>query len=233
MNTDMKEIWRRSVDFWNTAYECRDDPDEVPSPDAWRSLAPSKKQLLAVTALGRCRKVLDYGCGDGWGAVIAAKSGCPSVDAVDTAENGILRATEKVRRFGVEGQVRCLHISADWLRLQAPEQWDGFFSSNVLDVVPDEIADDILAGADRVLRHGARLVISLNHCPELRDDPGRGVEIRDGHCLYVNGVFRLSCHTDEFWAERLGHFFRVESLGHYAWPGEAQERRRLFLLVKP
>ena len=60
----------------------------------------------------------------------------------------------------------------------------------------------------------------------------RGMELADGRALYIDGVLRLFSRTDEEWAEVFSPYFTVEQLEHFAWPGEAAERRRLFRLKK-
>ena len=46
----------------------------------------------------------------------------------------------------------------------------------------------------------------------------------------MDGVLRLVSRTDEEWARLFSPLFEVESLEHFAWPGEKEERRRLFRL---
>ncbi len=236
MKTMKEDVWKESVDFWNEAYSLREEDvrqrKEEADPEAWKELAPSVKQTEAIETLGGCRRLLDYGCGHGWASVIAAKSGCPCVTAVDVAPNSRLQAELTAELYGVKEQIAARTIAADFLQTEPEDSYDGFFSSNVLDVVPDEVADDILAGAYRVLEPGSPLVISLNYYTQPSDNPERHMEAREGKYLFVNGILRLACHTDEDWAERFSRFFTVEKLVHYAWPGEQTERRRLFYLRK-
>ena len=75
------------------------------------------------------------------------------------------------------------------------------------------------------------MAVGLNYylSPEAAAD--KGLSLTDGR-LYVDGVLRMVSRTDEEWAEGFAPFFTVESLEHFAWPGEAEERRRLFRLRK-
>ena len=217
MKGEETDIWTRSVEFWDRAYTQNGQEDESDGgPEDWKQLAPSEKQFRAIERLSACSRLLDYGCGEGWASVVAAKCGCPDVTAADTAANCLISARRLAARFGVEGQVRILRIRRDWLRGLPSASFDGFFSSNVLDVVPDEVAEEILEGAARALAPGARLVISLNHCPELREDPDRGITVLDRRYLMIGNVLRLACYTDDEWTYRLGRRFRVCSLTHYA-----------------
>ena len=234
MDKSMTQAWQESVDFWNRVYELPEGGEEEETEGAeadWKALAPSEKQLLAITELTECRQLLDYGCGQGWGSVIAACAGCPSVTAVDVAENGARCAALYAGQYGVADRVRSMRIPENWLESVEPGSYDGFFCSNVLDVVPTEVAESILAGAARVLRPGSKLVISLNYYMEPKADPARKISVRDS-CIFIDGVLRLNSLTDGEWRRMLEKYFRVNSLTYYAWPGEQAERRRLFRLTR-
>jgi hypothetical protein len=104
--------------------------------------------------------------------------------------------------------------------------------SNVLDVVPLETAKELIFQIARAAAPGARVVIGLNYylSPEAAEEKGTGLE--EGRMLYVDGVLRLVSRTDDEWRELFSPYFTVESLEHFAWPGEVEERRRLFRLIK-
>ena len=57
-------------------------------PESWKTDVPAQKLFDAANCLSRCRKVLDYGCGDAWGSIIIAKGGCQDVTAVALPEIG-------------------------------------------------------------------------------------------------------------------------------------------------
>ena len=237
MQETFRAVWQASVDFWSDAYALTEENKkellEGTDPNGWQELAPSEKQLLAISGLASCRHLLDYGCGSGWASVLAAKAGCPCVTAVDVAKNSRPSAELLSSLYGVRERIRILTIPSDWLFTEAPESYDGLFSSNVLDVVPEEVSDQILSGASRVLRPGSPAVISLNYYTDPQPDTQRNRTVQDGKYLFVDGILRLACYTDEQWITRFEPFFRVEDLVHYAWPNETEERRRLFFLRKP
>lgn len=222
------------IEFWNSAYviseeemkECRKDPD------SWKELVPSEKLFHAAEMLGSRKKVLDYGCGMGWASIVAAKSGCPDVTAVDVSETGVRSAEEFAKLYGVQDQVHVSMVSPEWLSAVPDGTYDGLFCSNVLDVVPSVTAKEIIREAARVVTDDASVVIGLNYYMSPEKAAERGIELVDGNCVYMNSVLRLVSLSDEEWTEIFSPYFTVEKLDHFAWPGETEETRRLFFLMK-
>lgn len=223
------------IAFWNDAFflsgEEREKEKKETQADGWRQLAPSEKLFRAAEELGSGSHVLDFGCGTGWAGIIAAKSGCRDVKCVDAAENAVEAAQFYAGIFGVSDRVTalCLGNNGD---LPIPSGcFDGLICSNVLDVVPETESEKMIRRFAQWVTKDARVVIGLNFCmPKGRSL--RSGERMEGNCLFVNDVLRLVSFTDEEWAERFRPYFRVESLEHFSWPGEALETRRLFRLKK-
>ena len=223
------------VGFWDSCFamtdEMREEIRELASHD-WREMAPAQKLADAVAALGKCRKVVDYGCGTGWASIGAAKSGCADVKAVEVSENGARVTAATVKAFGVADRVRTLRVTPNWLLGESSEEYDGIVCSNVLDVVPAETAEEILSELARVASKDAVAVISMNYYISPETAIEKGLECPDGRELYVDGVLRMVLRTDEEWSALLGKYFTIEKLDHFAWEGETEERRRLFVLRK-
>ena len=118
----------------------------------------------------------------------------------------------------------------DWLKTVPDDTYDGLISVNVLDVVPPEIAAEIVREAARVVTKDAVVIIGLNFCmtPEMAAE--RGVALTEDGCLSMGGVLRLVSHTDAEWEAIFAPYFAVERLEYFAWPGEETETRRLFFL---
>ena len=223
------------IDFWDKALTLSDEnKNEIrqSDPENWKEMAPSEKLFEAAKNLGQRKKVLDYGCGSAWAAIIAAKSGCPDVTAVDVAKGGTDAAAFYAALFGVEKKLHVRHIAPDWLESVPAETFDGFICSNVLDVVPTETAEAILREASRVVTPDAKVMIGLNYYLSPEAAAARGMELVDGNRLYVDGVLRLVSRSDEEWAELFAPYFEVDQQEYFAWPGEKAETRRLFHLTK-
>ena len=223
------------VDFWSEALDLsEEDREELGkcSAEDWKELAVSEKLFAAAASLGNRKKVLDYGCGNGWASIIAAKSGCPDVTAADMAPGAVRTAAAYAEAFGTGGQVHAQCIGADWLQGVPDGAYDGVFCSNVLDVVPPETAEGILKELARTAAGDASVIIGLNFRLDPEKAKARGQELVNENMLYVDGVLRLVTRTDEEWESIFAPYFTVEKLEHFAWPGEPAETRRLFFLRK-
>ena len=221
------------IEFWDKAFVLSEEDmmrEKETSKDDWNDLAPSEKLFQAAVSLGSAKKVLDYGCGSGWAGIIAAKSGCKDVTAVDVAPGAAKATAFYADLFDVADKVHVSCISPSWISEIPPRTYDGFICSNVLDVVPTETAKDIIREAARVVKTGASVIIGLNYYLSAEAASAKGLDLVDGNRLYVDGVLRLVSLTDDEWASLFSELFTVEKLEHFAWPGEKAETRRLFYL---
>ncbi len=223
------------IDFWDKAFTLTEEQQAEARKQAaedWQELAPSEKLFKAACSLGQKKKVLDYGCGDGWASVIAAKSGCTDVTAVDAAPGAVQAARFYTEVYGVKEHVHAVCGSADWLESIASDTFDGLICSNVLDVIPSETAETLLREFARITTRDADVIIGLNYYLSQEAAATRGMELTDGNRLYIDGVLRLVSRTDEEWSQLFSPWYTVERLEHFAWPGEPEETRRLFWLRK-
>ncbi|MBP5249361.1 MAG: class I SAM-dependent methyltransferase [Lachnospiraceae bacterium] len=233
---ELRKDWEASVNYWDEALNVSDEDKEqimTATPgDEWKELAPSEKLFEAVKEIAGLGKFLDYGCGHGWGAVSAAKLGCKDVVAVDMAGSAVELTGVYAKAFGVEKDVKTVVIDEKWLEGQPGDSYDAVLCSNVVDVVPLEIAEDILKNLARVLKTGGKAVIGMNFYMSPEEARERGMDVKHDRYMYSNGVLRLSLISDDEWKEILGKYFTVEDLDHFAWPGEKKGGRRLFRLKK-
>ena len=224
---------RTLVAFWDRALALSDGEREQAREggDAgWKESAPSEKLYQAAASLGGRRKVLDYGCGGAWAGIIAAKCGCRDVTAADAAPGAVETARFYADLYGVGDRVKACLAPPGWLGSVPSETYDGFFCSNVLDVVPPETAGEILRESARIVTGDASVIVGLNYFLSPEAAAARGLAPEEGRMLYIDGVLRLVSRTDEEWEEFFSPLYRVTRLEHFAWLGEKEEKRRLFYL---
>ena len=231
----MTEESKAIIDFWDRALALSDEDKKEAqqfSADDWKELAPSEKLFNAASSLGSCKKVLDYGCGNAWAGIIAAKSGCEHVTAVDPAQGAVSTAKVYAGVFGAEDRMEISCEDTSWLSKAPANTYDGLICSNVLDVIPADASDALISDMARIVTDDARVIIGMNYyiAPDVAKE--KGIDLKDGKYLYVDGVLRMVSRSDEEWKDIFSKYFVVEKLEHFAWPGESEERRRLFCLRK-
>ena len=221
------------IEFWDRALalpEGETYDEQSNDPDEWKELAPSEKLFEAASSLGNKKKVLDYGCGNAWAGIIAAKCGCPEVTAVDVSAGPVQTAGYYAKYFGVADRVSTQCVDPDWLKNVPDKTYDGFICSNVLDVIPSETAEEIIRESSRIVTEDATVMIGMNYYMSPEACAARGIELVEGNKLYVDGVLRLVSCSDDEWRSIFAPYFTVERLEYFAWPGEQTESRRLFYL---
>jgi 2-polyprenyl-3-methyl-5-hydroxy-6-metoxy-1,4-benzoquinol methylase len=231
----IQEINNTLINFWNDEISLDEKQKKEMSlhvnPDQYERLA-SPKLFSAVSKLGDCNNMLDYGCGSGWASIVAAKSGCKRILAVDIGKDIIESADFHCRLFKVKERIETLSVPTDWLKSVPDCSYDGIVCNNVLDVIPFETSIEIIEQLSRVAQHGAKIVIGMNFHMTKEMAKERKMELVDDKYLFVNGVLRLMSLSDDEWISILEKYFKIENLTHFAWPGEKKETRRIFTLIK-
>lgn len=232
MNEKLKIDYKKSLDFWEATYansQNKIEQEECQN-DSWKNLAPSEKFITALSSFANCGNVLDYGCGDGWGSIIMAKMGCKKITSVDLSKSAVKKTIENIKMFEVSNYINAYAISSDWINAEESEKYDGFFCSNVIDVVPEEIADNILKQTKRIVKSDKKIIISLNFYLDTKSNVNHNHEIK-GRYLYRDGILRMVNRSDQEWSNIFSQYFEIEKIEHFSWPGETQESRRLFYLL--
>lgn len=231
MNEQVEKDYKNSVEFWDKAMTTapEDYEGEIDLDEDWKQIGSETLLNLLCQEVKGWNNILDYGCGTGWADVLFVKNGANKVLGVDVAPNAIVSARYYAKAFQVEDSIQFEAVSTDWLDNQAENQYDYAFSANVLDVVPDEVAENIISGLSKVCKKGAKLLIGMNPCFEGAELTREGCTYKD-HYLFVNDILRVNNHTDEEWTKMLSKYFKVERLEHFKWDPETRERRRLFYL---
>lgn len=237
-NMTMDKKYNDSLKFWNSAFDMDDKAKEEytekinPETD-WRNLASSDKLAdIIINNLSDKKRVLDYGCGEGWAGIILKKSGCEEVTCVDVAENAVKLASFFRDIFKISEEFTAQCVSTDWIEKSPEAVFDGLFCCNVIDVVPEEAAENIIKNMARITTDDAVILIGMNYYIEPISCPEKNVEVRNKNELYVNGVLRMVSRTDDEWKKIFERYFNIDSVEYYAWPGEKEEKRRVFCLSR-
>lgn len=232
------DTYNKALNFWNQAFELNDEErnellKEINTENGWKEIASSEKLRDVIEEnLAGCSKVLDYGCGEGWAGIILSKSGCRDVTCVDVVENAIemVKIMSAAYKVGEGFKAEC--VSTEWLGTVEEEAFDGIFCGNVIDVLPADVSKEIVKNLSRIASKDGKVIIAMNYYKKLESDPEKNREVKNGNEVYLDDVLRLVLRTDEEWAELFSEFFTIEKIDHFAWTGENEETRRLFILKK-
>lgn len=235
MDENVKVTYETLKNFWDSSFAITDEDKEnmkkeVNKEEDWKQLAPSQKQIDAIKTLNDCSNVLDYGCGYGWSSIIGSKLGVKHITAVDVAPKGIELAKFYSSLFDITN-IDYQVIDPEWLKSQKDNSYDGFFTSNVLDVIPESMSNEIIKEVARIVKPGSKLIFSFNFYMPIEKAQQSGMKVI-GNELYANDVLRLISKSDEEWENTFKQYFEIEKLEYFAWPGETKESRRLFYLLK-
>ena len=229
------KVYKDLVKFWENAFKIsEDDKNEILNEmkeDDYKSLAPSAKLIRAVEELHDLNNVLDYGCGSGWASIICAKKNS-FVTSVDVTESSLELLKLYSNVFNVNDKINIIKIDSSWLKGENDNKYDGIISSNVLDVLPKRMSEEIVKELYRILKNDSYLIVGLNYYIEPNKAREAKMNINDDNELYIDGVLRLLDKSDDEWIELFSKYFNIEKLEYFAWEGEDNERRRLFYLRK-
>ena len=185
----MNEKYTKLRDFWDSAFLLSPEEKEkyrleLKSED-YIEFAPSEK--LANACLTLKGNVLDYGCGSGWASIIMAKHNI-SITSVDVSKNGIDALKFYSDVFEVNDKINAFTIDENWLSKEEDNKYDGIFSSNVLDVVPNDMAISMIKEFSRISKKGATIIIGMNFYIDKDMASSRGLELNSDNELFVDGV---------------------------------------------
>lgn len=228
MENKTKKLNDDLIKFWNQALKLPDDyQEEVGN---YKDLAPSEKLYEAICSLRECHKLLDYGCGSAWASIIASKNGNKDILAVDLGNNIINTANFYIKQYDCDIKAEC--VDANWLNTIEDNIFDGIICSNVLDVIPTEISENIIEQFHRILKKDGLIVIGLNYYISKEYAKEKGLNLVDGKYVILENVLRLTSLSDEDWTSLFEPYFEIIKLDHFGWPGEQKETRRLFFLKR-
>ncbi|MFA6755836.1 MAG: class I SAM-dependent methyltransferase, partial [Bacilli bacterium] len=146
-------------------------------------------------------RVLEIGCADGYSLMytnLYGKKVCFCL-GIDTSINAINLAKETIKLSKLENINFELSSNAS-LDLINDNSFDGIICSNVLDVLPIEVAKGIIINIDRILCPNGYLFLKFNYyvSEELKSRI-KGMVNMGENCYSLNGVLRLHNEPIEYW----------------------------------
>lgn len=212
------------IDFWNTAY--KDEKAYNTESGMGCEYLDGKLKMLAGH-----KRVLDFGCGSGWASLIMAKLGCPGVTGVDTSEKAIEVCRESSIMSGTESSTE--FICGNETVLDGCVKFDACFSSNTLDVVPEETCISIISRVSDALEPGSPFILMLNAYADGDRFEKIGMERLHDNYYAKNGVLRCVNRDFSEWEALLSKDFECVEKDTFRLDGEPEwYKRRLMHLIK-
>ena len=224
INDDLLKFWNNYYKFNNDDINYINDMD-----DDYLNLAPSRKQIDALKLFKNSNNVIDYGCGSAWASIIMAHEGTKHIKALDLCKNPIDLANLYINKFKLNDKIDALLIDDNWLEKEKNDSYDGFFSSNVIDVIPLDKSLKIIKEAARITKKDSYVIFSLNYYLSKEEIKIRRWDMIDDSVI-IDGVLRLTSLSDDEWLNIFKKYYEIINLIHYAWNEEEKELRRLFIL---
>ena len=232
MNNDYNNL----VSFWNKSFILNDETKEEilkmeNVKDSWKDMSPSIKLNEALTLFNGKDNILDYGCGQGWASIVMAKNGIKNIYDCDVAENSIKLLDFYKELYDVKDNINSFVIDSNWIKTEDDNKYNGLYCSNVIDVIPLDMAKDIIKEASRIVKEGSTVIFSLNYYIDPAVMQNKGCEVENSQ-IYIDGVLRLNSLKDEECKDIFSKYFKFIKLSYFSWPGEEKETRRLFIMKK-
>lgn len=176
-------------------------------------------------------KVLDFGCGSGWGLMEMALTVPFSLGiGIDQSPN-VIRYTNECVNLSQFKNLKFIcgdHKTLDNYK----ETFDFVFTTNVIDVVPDEIFNEIIENLYNTLKTGGYILISLN--PFFTENELTEVLKMEkrGNYYYKNNILRCNYKTVSEWEKIFSAKFNLIRSEGYKLQSTDKYERRMYLLRK-
>lgn len=218
----MKE-YKEALTFWNNYFK-EEKPEKLQNTTIGCTYLEAKLKELATA-----HKILDFGCGTGWASLYLKQIGCEDITGVDQAINAIDTATQTAIISGVTDGITFIKGDESYFDNVKNNTYDGFFSSNTLDVIPMDVTSTILTQVNRVCKPNAMIFIMLNPylTPELNDKIKMEQISQDSYTR--DGILRCVNRTKEEWTTLFENYFIMETYDDFEFNDEPKGfGRRMF-----
>ncbi len=222
----MKE-YDASTALWNSVYsECK--LEDLTGERL--EVEPTFDACLKIFAQNS-KRVLDYGCGTGDILFQCAGFGYLNYGmGIDKSEVGI-EYCKKMANLNHYRQLDFLIGDISYFDQMEDGCFDGIIVSNVLDIVPKDVENNILKELTRLLREDGLMLIKLN--PDITDEEIKeyGLKRFQNDLYEEDGVLRLRRQSTYKWRQEFEKNFIIERYLEFPYPWQ-EGMNRLFLLKK-
>lgn len=223
---EMKD-YEKSIADWNEAYAEAKLTDLT---DKTLSVEPLFDMCLNIFAL-ECPRILDYGCGTGDNLFQCAQYKNLTYGlGIDLSQTGIQYARE-MASYNHYSQLNFEMGDIDLLSQYEEGDFDGIILSNVLDVMPREVAVRIFCELTRLLKRGGLMFVKLNPYYDEKVLEEFGLTKLKDNLYEEDGVLKLREVDTAAWHRAFEKGYTILRYLEFPYPWQ-DGMNRLFLLKK-
>ena len=189
---------KKLVDYWDSVF--KDGKPSTINKETFKNYGDTFYQSLKFIG-DHSNRVLEIGCADGYSLMYTNLYGkkVSFCLGLDTSINAINLAKENIKLSKLENINFELSSNAS-LDLINDNSFDGIICSNVLDVLPIDVAKGIITNIDRILCPNGYIFLKFNYyvSEELKSRI-KGMVNMGENCYSLNGVLRLHNEPIEYW----------------------------------
>lgn len=176
-------------------------------------------------------KVLDFGCGNGWGLIeIAYTVNLGEGIGMDQSEYAVECSNRTVEASNI-GNLKFV-VGDETTMDNYRDYFDVVFSINTFDVITNEALENVALGCQKVLQKGGYLLVGLNPDYPMIFLEKAGYEKKNGY-LIKNDIIRGNFKTTDEWIEFLSKYFTfVEKVDFALTELDKTYPRRMLVLKK-
>jgi len=219
--------YENAKDFWNMVYS---EYKPVDLRTLTLTVEPTFDACLLLFG-ENTKRVCDFGCGTGdilfqYAQYYPNHSGI----GIDLSEIGIAFANQTAKLSNLHNY-KFMVGGIETLSNFQDGEFDGIILSNVLDVMPANIANEAIQELNRVLKDQGFWFIKVN--PFYSRDEIEEIEYTEiGANMYVeNGVLRLRQESTHYWINYFNKLGKIERILFFEYPWQ-EGLNRLFLVRK-
>lgn len=219
--------YRRSFTMWNDVYS-RCTLTDLSQKEL--TVEPTFDVCLDLFAY-YCKNVLDYGCGTGDILFQIRQFGNLNHGiGIDMSSVGISYA-QKEAEISSYNNLTFLKGSLPYCKQLPDGSFDGIVLSNILDVIPMDVAIKTFEEMKRLLQPGGRMFIKLNPFYNEKTLEQFGFDQLGEHFYTEEGVLRYHILDTRNWESLFEKDFNIERYLEFPYPWQ-EGMNRLFLLKK-
>ena len=179
----------------------------------------------------KCRRVLDFGCGTGDIIFQCCEFGNTEYGlGVDVSETGIKYAQKMAQLNHYDHLIFKVGDISLFKEYEA-ESFDGIIISNVLDVMPKDIALDTLKELTRLIPVNGLMFVKLNPFYSTQELESFGMKYISDNLFEEDGVLRYRDLNTAVWKHTFEKNFEIIRYLEFPYPWQ-EGMNRLFLLSK-